>query len=189
MIKSILLAGAVLLMAGCGSTGATKSYYQLPSQAMSHSTKAEIAAEHQIQLIGVSVADYLNGSGIVYQTSDVQFVMASQNLWGSSLQQQLSNALAENLNAQLPNWLIANQMMVEGNKNLQVSVTGFHGRYDGKVIVKGEWVIYSDGKLFTKAFDMQLEQQEDGYDGLVRSLSEGWSKVSDEIAGQINRLN
>lgn len=189
MIKPILLAGLVLLMAGCSSSDDSKTHYQLPSHVINNSAKSAVTADKQIQLMSVNVADYLNGNGIVYQTSDVQFVMANQNLWGGSLQQQLSNTLAENLNAQLPNWLIANQMMVEGNKNLQVNVTGFHGRYDGKVIIKGEWALYSEGKLFTKTFDIQQEQQEDGYDGLVRALAEGWFKVSNDIAKQINQLN
>ena len=189
MIKPILFAGAILLMAGCSSSGVTKSHYQLPSMVTTNGAKTAIASEQQIQLVGVTVADYLNGNGIVYQTNDVQFVMANQNLWGSSLQQQLSNALSENLNAQLPNWLIANRMMIEGNKTLQVNVTGFHGRYDGKVVVKGEWALSANGKLFTRTFDLLLDQKEDGYDGLVRELAEGWLQVSRDIAGQVNQLN
>ena len=189
MIKPILFAGAILLMAGCSSSGVTKSHYQLPSMVTTNGAKTAIVNEQQIQLIGVTVADYLNGSGIVYQTNDVQFVMATQNLWGSSLQQQLSNALSENLNTQLPNWLIANRMMIEGNKTLQVNVTGFHGRYDGKVVIKGEWALSANGKLFTRTFDLLLDQKEDGYDGLVRALAEGWLQVSHDIAGQVNQLN
>ena len=189
MIKPILFAGAILLMAGCSSSGVTKSHYQLPSMVTTNGAKTAIVNEQQIQLIGVTVADYLNGSGIVYQTNDVQFVMATQNLWGSSLQQQLSNALSENLNTQLPNWLIANRMMIEGNKTLQVNVTGFHGRYDGKVVIKGEWALSANGKLFTRTFDLLLDQKEDGYDGLVKALAEGWLQVSHDIAGQVNQLN
>jgi len=189
MIKPILFAGAILLMAGCSSSGVTKSHYQLPSMVTTNGAKTAIVNEQQIQLIGVTVADYLNGNGIVYQTNDVQFVMATQNLWGSSLQQQLSNALSENLNTQLPNWLIANRMMIEGNKTLQVNVTGFHGRYDGKVVIKGEWALSANGKLFTRTFDLLLDQKEDGYDGLVRALAEGWLQVSHDIAGQVNQLN
>jgi uncharacterized lipoprotein YmbA len=45
----------------------------------------------------VAVPDYLAGNGVVYQTSDVQYVIANNNLWASPLDQQLRNTLVANL--------------------------------------------------------------------------------------------
>lgn len=57
----------------------------------------------------VSVPDYLAGNGVVYQTSDVQYVIANNNLWASPLDQQLRNTLVANLSARLPGWVVASQ--------------------------------------------------------------------------------
>ena len=54
----------------------------------------------------VTVPDYLAGNGVVYQTSDVKYVIANNNLWASPLDQQLRNTLVANLSTQLPaGWL------------------------------------------------------------------------------------
>lgn len=57
----------------------------------------------------VTVPDYLAGNGVVYQTSDVKYVIANNNLWASPLDQQLRNTTVANLSTQLPGWVVASQ--------------------------------------------------------------------------------
>lgn len=183
--KKTLIVLAALLLAGCSSSQSSKSYYQLPSTAGVISQKSAISPEKQVQLISVNVADYLNGLGVVYQTSDVQYVMATNNLWAGSLQHQLQQTLIENLNTALPDWLITSQPITNGNKVLTVNVNGFHGRYDGQAIVRGEWTLTDGNRILTQPFDIQLPQAEDGYDSLIRTLAQAWKQQNDDMAQTI----
>ena len=66
---------------------------------------AQSAASQGARLLWVeqvSIPDYLAGNGVVYQTTDVQYVIANNNLWASPLDQQLRTTLGANLSQQLP---------------------------------------------------------------------------------------
>ncbi len=82
---------------------------------------------------------------MVYQTSDVKYVIANNNLWASPLDQQLRNTTVANLSTQLPGWVVASQPLGSAQDTLNVTVTEFNGRYDGKVIVSGEWLLNHQG--------------------------------------------
>ena len=103
------------------------------------------ASTRQLWLEHVSVADYLAQSGVVYQTNDVQYVIAQNNLWASPLDQQLQQTLVTNLSSALPGWVVSSQPMSSDQDVLNVTISGFHGRFDGKAIVRGEWVLNRRG--------------------------------------------
>jgi uncharacterized lipoprotein YmbA len=42
---------------------------------------------------------------------------------------------------------------------LNVTVTGFHGRYDGAVVISGEWLLNHQGQLIKRPFHLELKQQ------------------------------
>lgn len=136
----------------------------------------------------VSVPDYLAGNGVVYQTSDVQYVIASNNLWASPLDQQLRNTLVANLSAQLPGWVVASQPLGSVQDTLNVTVTGFHGRYDGKVIVSGEWLLNHQGQLIKRPFHIETAQQQDGYDEMVKVLAAAWNQEAAAIAQALKQI-
>ena len=119
----------------------------------------------------VTVPDYLAGNGVVYQTSDVKYVIANNNLWASPLDQQLRNTLVANLSTQLPGWVVASQPLGSAQDTLNVTVTEFNGRYDGKVIVSGEWLLNHQGQLIKRPFRLEGVQTQDGYDEMVKVLA------------------
>ena len=82
MKKWLAIAGAMVLTA-CSSGSDNKSYYQLPltTQAGAQSTASQ--GTRLLWVEQVAVPDYLAGNGVVYQTSDVQYVIANNNLWAS----------------------------------------------------------------------------------------------------------
>jgi hypothetical protein len=185
MMKWIPVALALLLSA-CSSTP-QKTYYQLPAlgtpaQVSGGSTSRQLWLEH------VSVADYLAQSGVVYQTNDVQYVIAQNNLWASPLDQQLQQTLVTNLSSAMPGWVVSSQPMSSEQDVLNVNVSGFHGRFDGKAIIRGEWVLNHQGNLIKRPFNLELQQGEDGYDALVRTLAQGWQQEAQDIAAQASRF-
>lgn len=175
------------LLTACSSGTDSKTYYQLPLP----QTGAQSTASQEGRLLWVeqvSIPDYLAGNGVVYQTSDVQYVIANNNLWASPLDQQLRTTLVANLSNQLPGWVVASQPLGSGQDTLNVNVSGFHGRYDGRVIVSGEWLLNHQGQLIKRPFHIEIKQQQDGYDAMVKTLAQAWSQEAASIAQSIHRL-
>ncbi|QHB32231.1 membrane integrity-associated transporter subunit PqiC [Yersinia canariae] len=174
---------AALLLSACSSTP-SKTYYQLPALSAPVGATSSVASR-QLWVEHVGVADYLAAAGVVYQTNDVQYVIASNNLWASPLDQQLQQTLVTNLSHALPGWLVSSQPLDSDQDVLNVTVTGFHGRYDGRAIISGVWILKHRGQLIKQPFDLALKQNEDGYDTLIRSLAEGWQQEAKAIAAQL----
>nr|WP_042392475.1 membrane integrity-associated transporter subunit PqiC [Pseudescherichia vulneris] len=191
MRKGIMVIAALLLSA-CSSGSEEPRYYQLPSNPQPVTASAGMMAasqgQRQLWIEQVSVPDYLAGNGVVYQTSDVQYVIANNNLWASPLDQQLRTSLVANLSRNLPGWVVASQPMGSDQDTLNVTVTGFHGRYDGHVIVSGEWLLNHQGTLIKRPFHVEMTQPQDGYDAMVKVLGEAWAQEASNMAREINRL-
>lgn len=107
-------------MAAC-STTENKTYYQLPITTGTVQNGAS-TSQRMLWIEQVSIPDFLAGSGVVYQTSDVQYVIASNNLWASPLDQQLRTSLVSNLSNQLPGWVVSSQPLGSDQDTLNVSV-------------------------------------------------------------------
>lgn len=186
-MKKWLVVIMAFWLASCSSGGENKSYYQLPiAQSGVQSTASR--GNRLLWVEQVSVPDYLAGNGVVYQTSDVQYVIANNNLWASPLDQQLRNTLVANLSARLLAGSSLPSRWEPPEDTLNVTVTGFHGRYDGKVIVSGEWLLNHNGQLIKRPFHIEASQQKDGYDEMVKVLASAWSQEAAAIADEIKRL-
>lgn len=174
----------VLALSACSSTPETK-YYQLPAAGISPAAGNTVTTPVWVER--VSVPDYLAGNGVVYQSNDVQYVIAANNQWASPLDQQLQQTLVTNLSAALPGALISSSPLGQQHDTLNITVTGFHGRYDGHAVISGEWILEHNGKLQKQPFTLALAQSEDGYDGLVRTLAKGWQQIAGQVANAIIR--
>lgn len=190
MMKWMPLAMALALSACSSSTKTT--LYQLPAgtSAATPVTQSALLAEAQLPLWveRVAVPDYLAGNGVVYQTSDVKYVIAANNLWASPLDQQLQQTLVTNLSNALPGRLISAAPLGEQHDTLNVNVTGFHGRYDGQVVISGSWTLEHNGRIMRQPFNLTLPQQEDGYDVMVRTLAQGWQQEAQRMAMAFSSL-
>jgi uncharacterized lipoprotein YmbA len=83
---------------------------------------------------------------------------------------------------------VASQPLGSEQDTLNVTVTGFHGRYDGRVIVSGEWLVNHRGQLIKRPFHIELRQQQDGYDEMVKMLAVAWQQEAASIASELKRL-
>lgn len=183
MMKWIPVA-LVLALSACSSP--KTAYYQLPTAGSTAAVASRNVAT-PIWIERVSVPDYLAGNGVVYQSNDVQFVIAANNQWASPLDQQLQQTLVTNLSTALPGAMVSSSPLGQQHDTLNVTVTGFHGRYDGHAVISGEWILEHNGKLQKQPFMLVLPQSEDGYDGLVRTLAKGWQQIANQIANAIIR--
>ncbi|GBU11757.1 lipoprotein [Enterobacterales bacterium] len=189
MMKWIPVVLALFLTA-CSSSD-QKTYYQLPvldstPAVTSGSNMVSQGEQRQLWIEHVSVADYLSGNGLVFQTNDVQYVLTQNNLWASPLDQQLQQSLVTYLGRDLPGRVVSSQSANSVEQDvLNVNVTGFHGRYDGSALISGSWVLTRNGQTIQRSFNLVLKQNEDGYDALVRTLAAGWQQEASQIASQV----
>lgn len=196
MQKEGLLSLALLLSACATSEGNT--YYQIPfeadNKAMTLSSSAAArpfhvdgrATRRQLWVTQISLADFLAGHGVVYQTNDLQYITARSHLWASPLEEQLQQSLVAYLSAALPETWVCTQAI--GNTadygaydQVTLIITGFHGRYDGRAIVRGRWLLTHGGRVIRHSFNLALPQKTDGYDALVHTLVEGWKIVGQQL--------
>ena len=66
---------------------------------------------------------------------------------------------------------MSSQPLGSAQDTLNVTVTEFNGRYDGKVIVSGEWLLNHQGQLIKRPFRLEGVQTQDGYDEMVKVLA------------------
>src|SRR5471032_3362414 len=180
MMKWIPVVLALFLTA-CSSSD-HKTYYQLPVLSSTPATTSGSSMmpqgqQRQLWVEHVSVADYLAGNGLVFQTNDVQYVLTQNNLWASPLDQQLQQSLVTYLERELPGRIVSAQPAGSAEQDvLHVNVTGFHGLYDGSALIRGSWVLTHNVQIIQRSFNLTLKQQEDHYDALVRTLAAGWQQ-------------
>ncbi len=187
-MKNGVVIAATLLLAACSSSVEETNYYQLPTPQQNSMQPQSGPTSRLLWVEQVSVPDYLAGNGVVYQTSEVKYAIGTKNLWASPLDQQLRTTLVANLTQQLPGWVVASTPLGTEQDTLNVSVTGFHGRYDGRVIVSGEWLLNHQGQLIKRPFHIEMTQQQDGYDAMVKVLGDAWRREAVDIARELNRL-
>ncbi|MGO2334711.1 membrane integrity-associated transporter subunit PqiC [Providencia sp.] len=178
-----LLSLFVLMLAACSSVP-EKMYYQLPMKS-SKVQNVEVMSKNQVWLQRIMLSDVLTSNGITYQTSDVSYSNASTHLWASPLEQQLGQSMVSELSTALPEQLVSLQALQNSPDTLDITLTAFNGRYDGIVLVQGFWTFTQGKEVTRRNFDVQLEQKEDGYPELVRTLALGWQQVADGIAKEV----
>ena len=187
-MKKWLIVFTTLVLAACSSSNNSgKAYYQLPASMQSTNPVVSQGNRQLLWVDQITLADFLSANGMVYQTSDVQYVIATNNLWASPLDQQLRNTLTANLSRALPGWIVASQPLGQDQNTLSVNITGFHGRYDGKVIVSGEWLLRQKDEIITRPFRIELNQSADGYDAMVKTLAQAWQQEAQSIATELMR--
>ena len=171
-----------LLLTAC-SGGAVPAYYAL-NLPTAKSVTAEQTAGERLVVTRVTLPEYLNDMGIAYQQDDVQVVTANQARWAEALDKQLTQALVLGLSGRL-----SGVQVIEGADGrpdiwrLSIEVSGFQGRFDGKAVVAGRWVLQRGEQIYSQPFQRLIPLAEDGYPALVRALRDGWQQEIDELAG------
>ena len=172
-----------LLLTAC-SGGAEPAYYALNLPTAKSVTAAQQTAGERLVVTRVTLPEYLNDMGIAYQQDDVQMVTANQARWAEALDKQLTQALVLGLSGRL-----SGVQVIEGADGrpdiwrLSIEVSGFQGRFDGKAVVAGRWVLQRGEQIYSQPFLRLIPLAEDGYPALVRALRDGWQQEIDELAG------
>lgn len=172
----------LLLLAGCAG-GVEPAYYALNLPADKAATASPVSSGTRLVVSRVVLPEYLNEIGIAFQQDDVQVVTANQARWAEALDKQLTQALVLGLSDRL-----SGVQVMEGSDSrpdlwrLSVEVTAFQGRYDGKAVVAGRWLLQQGDKVYSQPFQRLIPLTEDGYPALVRALRDGWQQEITNMA-------
>lgn len=177
----------VVLVTGCSSTEAVNnSLFLLPSIQSS-----PVAAKSApVLVVKTELAEYLNQSGLVYRTSESEVVLAKQNLWAHQLSDQINQRLVNDLRAkQKLYWPVQlnSALQLSNQPQLHLRLLKFNGSYNGNAEISGEWLLISaEGKLLKNEY-FQLDQalESEGYNGLVKALSQGLEHLTAQIAEKL----
>ncbi|MGJ8522782.1 hypothetical protein R84981_001473 [Carnimonas sp. R-84981] len=186
----LLRSGAALsllaLLSGCGGGAVDMHYYNLPS-ANQPPLQKQTATQSRtpLSVAPITLSSYLSGSGIVYQTSPVEYSEAQLNLWADDLSEQLTSQLRDSLDQRLGYAEVLPTGADTSNaQRVAIKLSQFQGRYDGKAVIKGRYQLYdaSQHTLLDKPIDVSVPLKKDGYEALVSALGDAWQQVAQQIA-------
>lgn len=185
-LQIMLLVTLLSAIIGCSSDVPNKSYFQLTSNLANHGSTMTQSTHYFIWIESIEVADFLNKSGIVLQTDDIKYTTATNHLWVSALSQQLAERLSQDLTQIMPNYLVSTNSITTPSLTVKLFIDGFHGNYNGDAIITGRWVMTDkSGKIVTKVIKRQIPLTTNGYDALVKALSQGWQDEELDFANSI----
>ncbi|MEO3680475.1 PqiC family protein [Rheinheimera fenheensis] len=179
-LANILLSATVLLVLTACSSPATTHFYQLPVPSDSKTESSR--ADKSLFIEPVKVAPYLNGRGLVLQTSAVELVMARQHLWAEALDQQLQRQLRQHLSQLAPAYAVRLQPGAHSTR-LWLQLDSFHGTADGYALLSGHFLV--SGQPLSQSFSYRVPLADDGYPALVAALGQGVQQLSQQIAAQL----
>lgn len=187
MKKYALFILSALILCACASKMEEIQYYHLPAAPLE--AQEALSGKNYVLVTPVVVAEYLAGSGIVYQVDSVEYKTAKNSRWAEGLSTQLQNSLADELRASLPGQMILTHRQTAPQLTVSVQINGFHGRYGGKAVVSGEWMITGgENVVMQKNFEHEVGQEADGYKSLIEALYEGWKTEAGNIAAAVKSL-
>ncbi|SCC04789.1 PqiC family protein [Gilliamella intestini] len=185
-LLTVIFMPLLAILVGCSANNPSKSYFQLTSNLQSSVSQKIKTNNRFIWIESIDVASFLNKPGIVLQTDNITYETATQNLWASTLSQQLQERLSQDLTILLPNYLVSSQSITTPKLTVKLFIDGFHGSYTGDAIIKGRWVIAdSKNNIETKPFERHVPLESNGYSALVKALSKGWQDEELDFANSV----
>ena len=188
-----------LLASGCSIQGSkTISYYNF-DVAKSASVIHTSFDKPRLEIIPVSMPEYLNNRGVAQRINRHRTINANWHLWASQPDTMLDMAALNQLEKNLPlwfvvsaeeSWLIDNSQAPEKIVKLQFKLERFNGGLNNDAELVGNWTIFDqNGQLMMRQnFSEYVTLEKDGYEGLAAALQQGWEKICKEVAIQIDGL-
>ena len=191
-ITTILIA---ILLAGCGGAPVQEpEFYLLRSDSPSNGSQAGEVTE--ISLGNVQVANYINRSGIVLETSKGTLRPARYHLWAEPLREGLRTYLADEISSFLDrpvrpanygdtDWRESTVALVD------IHVEELHGTADGAARLSARWAVVDPSARRVMAeyqFDREEPLTADGYSALVSAEKRLLRNLAEAIAESLAQL-
>jgi uncharacterized protein len=190
----VILVIVAILLGGCLGRSQTPRFYALsPMQEDQEISKRKNPAHNAVIGIGpVKLADYLDESQIITRTSDNQLVKAEYDRWVGSLNDNLTNVLADNIGFLLPTDRIHRypwRTSVPIDYQVVVDVVRCDGRLGEAAWLEARWSLFGGPEkklLRTKRSSLREPVTDASYAALVAAQSRALATLSQDIAEAIH---
>ena len=189
-MKWLLMMGLSGLICACASTSTPSNEYLLTDTKLAK-VKALSTKASAVQLMPVTMANYLSGNEMVLVTNVGEVYRSKTNLWAESLSSQLTRLTQQRLEKALPNvtWFGGQRLPSYAIAVLNIEVDDFYADLEGVIHISGRWQMISEfGELVaSNTFSVNNSLVSDGYIAMVQSLSDTWfndivSRMVEDIA-------
>lgn len=192
-MRPVSLLAALLsasLIVACGSTPAER-FYTLNTPALER-TQAP-AASYSVVLGPVGLPEMVDRPQLVVRTSANRVTVLEHQRWAESLKTAIPRVLAANLGAQLGGVPVATRSDMAARHakyRVNVNIVQLDAEVDHAVTVGAQWTIRKlpDGPSHRGESHFMESTQSDGYDALVAAHERALSRVSADLAQEIQSV-
>ncbi|MBU1232551.1 MAG: PqiC family protein [Proteobacteria bacterium] len=182
----------LFLAGGCMKQGIPLYYHTLsnPGQASVSPPQNDLPTI----LVGpVRVASFLDQKQLVKQRTSNSVSLIEQHRWAGNLSEMLSNALITQLSQMLNNEKVYSFPNTTSGNGLRLELDFLHFEEDQNrmAIIEARWRILSEDNqtiLHSATSHYKIPPATQDYDALVKGLSQGLTRLSQEISAKILSL-
>lgn len=178
----LLCASAVL--AACG--GAADEYYLLTPAG-----PAPRGGGIGIGVGPVTVAEYLDRSNLIFQTSGQRLEVAQNHHWAGDLNKSIASVMASNLGRELGTGNVRTYPWDRDDElkyQIVIDVRQLHGTPGGGALLEASWRVYalpSSKLLVSRSSTVQEALSQDGFEALAAAESRLFMRLAQEIASSL----
>jgi uncharacterized lipoprotein YmbA len=181
-----------ILLNGCAGTSPSVTFYTLNalSEATPDSQQDREEKECTIGIGPVTFPGYLDRPQIVTRSGQNRLDISEFHRWGDSLINDFSRTVAKNISLLLSTQRVTVYPWSDDftpDYQITLDVEQFEGRLDRSVFLNVRWSIArTESKETVKRSAIEEPVSTAGHEGLVASMSRAVSKLSRDIAKEIN---
>ena len=190
MLRHILIASLVVVLAACGSSPKT-DFYVLNADRESLVQAANAGTGPAVGVWRVSLPGLLDRSEIVTRDNLFKVKIADFSWWGGNLQVNMSRLIA----AELSQLLQSNRVVVspwpsyqKNDYQIVIRVVRFDGELGGEVVLNGLWsLLDGDGakELSRQVFEFKTNTVDLTYQEMVAAMSRLTVQLAQQLADGI----
>lgn len=190
MLRHILIASLLVLIAACGSSPKT-DFYMLNADHGSLVQAANAATGPAIGVWQVMLPDYLDRSELVTRDNAYQINMADFSWWAGNLENNMTVLIA----AKLGEGLLSNRIVVspwesyrKHDYQVKIRVERFDGVLGGEIVLRGVWsLLDADGlnELSGEVFEFKANAVDSTYKEMVATMSQLTVKLAAQLTDAI----
>lgn len=192
MTRTLLVAAAMLVIAGCGSPP-TPRFYTLSPQASPTVAPAAAVDRPRIRIGPVSLPESVNRPQFVTRTSATEVAIAEQHRWAGPLKDEVPRTLAADLAHLTGNPHISADPFAaatSGDYRVTVDFQRFEGVLGGDVVLEALWTVraFNGDAVSSGRSDVREAAGAAGYDAMAAAYRRALSKLADAIAPALTSL-
>ncbi|MDR0782033.1 MAG: ABC-type transport auxiliary lipoprotein family protein [Pseudomonadales bacterium] len=185
-----LLCLSALLCACASKAPAGLSYYVLGENTTTRAAPVD-ASLPALVLESVTLADYLQQSGLVLQQGEHQLQVSRSHLWAEGLELAVPEVLLGALREASPQYryfLRGRDFVPESRYGLRLHLAAFQATDTGEVVASGRYQVVEAAagrEILNHQFNLREDLRADGYPQVVRQLRELLAQLARSIVNDL----